>query len=58
MKDDTAAQRADGLINMLIQHQPHLLAGTARLDESAGKQLAQGLAALRAELIELLRQQP
>lgn len=58
MDDNSAKAHADNLVRMLIEHQPGLFGtGTANQAEPA-KRVAQGLAALRAELIEQLKKQP
>lgn len=59
MKDDHAIDMADTLIKLMLQHQPGLLGSTHHplLAVDSAKQVAQSLAALRAELIEQLKQQ-
>lgn len=58
MNEIDAILKAENLINLLITHQPQLFGQRETvLDESAGKKLAQGVAALRAELIAQLTQQ-
>lgn len=59
MKDESARIKADHLMELLITHQPNLFGHREGvLEEPSAKKLAQGIAALRAELITLLTPQP
>lgn len=60
MKEENATYKADELIKLMIQYQPNLFGvGAPPLaDMEKAKKVAQSISALRAELIEQLKQQP
>ena len=57
MEKDEATAKADNLINLMIQFQPHAIRDGALSNPDLAKQVAQSLAALRAELITQLTPQ-
>ena len=59
MNDPLAVSKADEFIRLILQHQPDLFGAYHPLTaEDKAKRVAQSLAALRAELIAQLKQQP
>jgi len=58
MEESTAAFKADEFIKLMLQHQQNLWGWSPAADEEQAKQAAKSLAALRAELIAQLKQQP
>lgn len=53
-----AVKQADDFIKLILQHQPGLFGSYPLAHTEGAKEAAQALAALRAELIAQLAQQP
>lgn len=58
MQEVHAADLANNLIKLMVQHQQNLFGSAPANCAENAKTTAQALAALRAELIEQLKQQP
>lgn len=58
MTELDATERADAFIKLMLQHQVNLWGWSPLADADQAKKAAQSLAALRAELIAQLKQQP